>query len=72
MTRGEAMRAARERKGMSVRGLAKIADISYMTIYRLESDEIGGALASVVRLADALGLSIDEYIGHEVEPYDGA
>jgi len=70
MTRGEAMRAARERAGLSVRALAKRADIAFMTVYRLEKENHNGSITTIELLADALGISIDEYTGHEVVSHD--
>lgn len=70
MTRGKSMRAARERKGFSVYELADMAGVTPLTVYRLESDKIGGTLATVERLADVLDLSIDEYVGHGVKCHD--
>lgn len=67
MTRGEHMRAAREREGLTIRGLAKRAGVCYMTIARVENDETSCTLTTAELLADALGLSLDEYTGHEVK-----
>lgn len=67
MTRGETMRAARERAGLTVRGLAAKAGVCYMTVSRIENDETSCSLTSAELLADALGLSLDEYTGHEVK-----
>lgn len=68
MTRGEAMREARICAEMTVLQLAKKSGIAPQAIYRLEKDESGGTVTVVEALADALGVSIDEYIGHEVRP----
>jgi len=68
MTRGETMRAAREKAGLTVRQLAKKAGVTAQCVYRLEHDESPGTVNVVEALADSLGLSIDAYIGHEVRP----
>lgn len=70
MTRGEAMRAARHRAGKTLRQLAHDTGVSHTTIYRLENDIRCGSISTIELLADALGLSIDEYTGHEVERND--
>lgn len=67
MTRAQAMRAARHRSGLSLRELAEKAKVSFITIHRLETGERCGGIDTIECLADALGLSIDEYIGHEVK-----
>ena len=67
MTRGEIMRRWRERAGLSQCELAKLSGISQVTISALEKGRnSGGNLDTIELLADALGLSIDEYVGHEV------
>ena len=67
MTRGETMRMWREKRGLSQCELAKLSGISQVTISALEiSRNSGGNLDTIELLADALGLSIDEYVGHEV------
>ena len=67
MTRGETMRMHRERAGLSQPELARLSGISQVTISALEiGRNSGGNLDTIELLADALGLSIDEYVGHEV------
>ena len=61
------MRAWRERAGLTMRGLADKAGVCYMTVSRVENDQTGCSLTSAELLADALGLSLDEYTGHEVK-----
>ena len=70
MTRGETMRKWRERAGLSQCELAELSGISQVTISALEiGRNSGGNLDTIELLADALGLSIDEYVGHEVVKY---
>ena len=66
MTRGEIMRMWRERAGLSQYELADLSGVTQKTIYALEHDKNNGSVTTVELLADALGLSIDEYVGHEV------
>lgn len=63
MTRGEAMRAARKRAGLSLEQLAERSGISRHTIMRMERSEHGGHIDSIEWCAEALGISVDEYIG---------
>ena len=65
MTRGDYMKAARVAAGMTLRELGAIAGIPYNTINRLEIGTRQGRIDTIEVLADALGLSIDEYVGHE-------
>lgn len=64
MNRGEAMREARKKAGMTMRQLAAISGVSHPEIGYLERGEINGKIDTIELLADALGLSIDEYVGH--------
>ena len=70
MTRGEIMRMHRERAGLSQPELARLSGISQVTISALEiGRNSGGNLDTIELLADALGLSIDAYVGHEIVKY---
>lgn len=65
MTRGEYMRKARQRAGLTIRQLATLSGVSANAIGGLErSRRISGQYMTIEVLADALGLSIDEYTGH--------
>ena len=70
MTRGEIMRKWREKRGLSQLELAKLSGIHQVTISALEKGRnSGGNLDTIEILADALGLSIDAYVGHEIVKY---
>lgn len=61
------MRMWREKRGLSQLELAKLSGISQVTISALEKGRnSGGNLDTIELLSDALGLSIDEYVGHKV------
>ena len=64
------MRMWREKRGLTQPELAKLSGISQVTISALEiGRNSGGNLDTIELLADALGLSMDEYVGHEVIKY---
>lgn len=70
MTRGEYMRKARLDAGLSIVQLSDMSGIGQTTISLLERKSLrGGWIDTIEILADALGLSIDEYIGHEVKKH---
>ena len=69
MTRGEIMRMWRERAGLSQYELADLSGVTQKTIWALEHDKNNGSVTTVELLADALGLSIDAYVGHKVVKY---
>ena len=72
MTRGEIMRMWREKRGLTQCELAKLSGISQATICAVEiGRNSGGNLDTIELLADALGLSIDAYVGHKVVKYRG-
>lgn len=66
MTRGETMRKWREKRGLSQYELSELSGVTQKTIWALEHDKNNGSVTTVELLADALGLSIDEYVGHKV------
>lgn len=60
------MQAAREAAGLTLRGLAAISGVSHEAIWCIERGHRQGRVDTIELLADALCMSIDEYIGHEV------
>lgn len=65
MTRGEYMRRARRNAGLTIRQLAALSGVSANAIGGLERGRrISGQYMTIEVLADALGLSVDEYTGH--------
>ena len=55
--RGSVLRAIREKKGMTVRGLAKASGVNYGTISRLEgSSGVRTSVANLEAIALALGV----------------
>ena len=66
MTIGEAAKQARLRKGFSIQELSEKSGVTLNSIYRLENDRNIPLISTVELLADALGMSIDEYVGHRV------
>lgn len=60
---GAAMRRARQRAGLSLRKLSARAGVTRQAISLLERGRREGNLSTVIPLADALGLSLDEYLG---------
>lgn len=57
----------RKEKGLTQEGLARKANISYHTIIKLESGAIPNPkIETVVKLAEALMISVDELIGRRI------
>lgn len=56
----------RKERGLSQEKLARIADISYNTLIKLETEGIKNPrIETVIKLANALGVSIDELTSHK-------
>lgn len=69
MTRGQTMRIWREKSGLSQYELAELSGVTQKTIWALENNKNNGSVTTVELLADALGISIDEYVGHERQSF---
>lgn len=65
-TRGGAMIRARLKAGVSRAELAKRSGVSAQAIGTWERDLHDPTVACAELCADALGLSLDEYLGHKV------
>ena len=70
MTRGDHMKQARVSAGLTQRALSKISGIHQQTINALENGYVQGTISTIETLADAIGISVDEYIGHVVTKSD--
>lgn len=66
MTMGEHMRKARKRAGFTQERLSKVSGVHYQTIGDAECNRRYTSIFNTICLADALGISIDEYIGRTV------
>lgn len=62
---GEAMREARLTAKLRVTELSEISGVSENTIRNYEGDSGLLTLINITALADAMGLSLDEYVGHD-------
>lgn len=66
MTYGETARKHRKDAGLSIAKMSKLSGIAPATIGNFELGIKSTSLFVIEALADTLGLSIDEYIGHKV------
>ena len=55
------LRHWRERRGYSVRELAKRAGVGFVTVSRIENGHISPTVAMLEKLARALGISVREF-----------
>lgn len=65
LTISEAMKKARQRKGVKVEDLAKRANVAVRSLQAYERGTVMPNVYTVADLATALGISIDEYIGRK-------
>ena len=70
MTRGDYMRQARQRAGLTLSALSKLSGVHQNTINAIETGRTQGTINTIEELADAIGISVDEYIGHVVTRSD--
>ena len=65
----ENLRVLRNAKGMSQQQLADAIGVSQQAIHQYETDKVEPDLENLIRLADALEVSVDLLIGHQpVDP----
>ena len=55
------LRHWRERRGYSVRGLAKAAGVGYVSIVRIENERMSPTVAMLEKLAEALDVSVRDF-----------
>ena len=55
------LRHWRERRGYSVRELARRAEVGYVSIVRIEQGQMSPTVAMLEKLAGALGISVREF-----------
>ena len=63
-TIGAFMREAREAAGLTRGQLSNKAGVSVRMIWAYETDRSYPGALTIIDLSDALGIGIDEYIGH--------
>lgn len=72
MTIGERLRLRRKALAMSAEQLAASVGINPATLYRIENGEIEGtSIERAARIADALGITLDELCGHTLPQTGG-
>jgi transcriptional regulator with XRE-family HTH domain len=60
---GDAVRAAREAKGLTQAALAEAADVHRTTLVRIEQGQMMPNIEVLTRIADVLGVSLDHLVG---------
>jgi transcriptional regulator with XRE-family HTH domain len=63
-------RDARLKAGLSQNGLARISGFTVRNISRIESHDCDPRLSSLIKLADACGVTLDELVGRTIPRID--
>lgn len=61
----------REQRGFSVRGLGERSGVHYVTIVRMESGKLDPQLSTILKLCEALGITLNQLIGVATKPRKG-
>ncbi len=61
----------REKQGLSVRGLGERSGVHYVTIVRMESGKLDPQLSTLLKLCDALGITLTQLVGVANKPQKG-
>lgn len=64
MTIGQHMCEVRKAAGLTQLELATLAGVDRVTLTLIEGGKHNGRIDTIMLLADALGISIDTYVGH--------
>lgn len=64
---GTRLRELREDRQMSIRGLARISNLSANALSMIERGKTSPSVSTLYKLADALGLPITTFFGEEIE-----
>lgn len=64
-TLGQNMKKVRKQKKIKSREIERMTGISHTTISRYENDHLVPGIFNLITLADALEVSLDEYVGRE-------
>jgi transcriptional regulator with XRE-family HTH domain len=64
-TMGQSLRDERERAGLTVKDLVRLSGVPESTIRHYEASICSRQIENLCALADVLGLTLDEIVGHE-------
>ena len=70
LTIGQAIKRARKSKGISGKALAEKMGYHPNNVSKWETDQSYPRITTIIDMADVLGISIDELVGHEVKGGD--
>jgi len=65
MELGNRIREARKKLGLTIKQLAERVGVSYLTIYRVETDKVSPSVALLSSIAEHLGHSISDFFDEE-------
>ena len=65
------LRALREERGLSVRKLAELAGVHYVSLVKMEAGRLDPRLSTLQRVASALKVSVSKLIGDQPQTKGG-
>lgn len=61
----------RVRRGYSLRGLAEESGVHFMSLFKLESGKLDPQLSTLLKLCEALGITLNQLVGVARKPQKG-
>ncbi len=61
----------REKRGLSFRKLADLSGIHYVSLVKLEAGRLDPQLSTLLKLCDALGITLNQLVGVPRKPRKG-
>jgi transcriptional regulator with XRE-family HTH domain len=61
----------REKRGLTVRKLGELSGVHYVSIVRMESGKLDPQLSTLLKLCEALGITLNQLVGVARKPQKG-
>ena len=61
----------REKRGLSFRKLAALSGVHYVSLIKLEAGRLDPQLSTLLKLCDALGITLNQLVGVAKRPRKG-
>lgn len=61
----------REKRGLTVRKLGELSGVHYVSIVRMESGKLDPQLSTLLKLCDALDVTLNQLVGVARKPQKG-
>lgn len=61
----------RERRGLSLRKLGEVSGVHYVSLARLEAGQLDPQLSTLLKLCEALNITLNQLVGVAKKPQKG-